>query len=161
VTTEHAISPSMAATLPTMPLDERIAGLVSRHGFTLVDADSAAAFAAAEGDSIILLTADPQAYPETWDVAVVLPEVLKSIPNRPRAAVADPANSLNIAARFGVKIYPALVFQRGSGFVGVLEGMQDWDAYLRLVPQLLARPVGRAPSIGIPVVTSGGSSSCH
>ncbi len=94
-------------------------------------------------------------------MAVVLPEVLKSIPNRPRAAVADPANSLKIAARFGVKIYPALVFQRGSGFVGVLEGMQDWDAYLRLVPQLLARPVGRAPSIGIPVVTSGGSSSCH
>lgn len=161
MTTEHAISPSMAATLPTMPLDDRIARLVSEQGFTLVDAASAAAFAAAEGDSLILLTADPQAYPETWDVAVVLPEVLKSIPHRPRAAVADPANSLKIAARFGVKVYPAMVFQRGGGFVGVLEGMQDWDAYLRLVPQLLERPVSRAPSIGIPVVTGGNPSSCH
>lgn len=159
--TVELLSPSMAAAPNTMPLDERITRLVTQQGFTLVDAEGAADFAAAEGDSIILLTADPQAYPETWDVAVVLPEVLKTVPQHVRAAVADPANSLKIAARFGVKVYPALVFQRGGGFVGVLEGMQDWDAYLRLLPQLLERAVSRAPSVGIPVVTSGGASSCH
>lgn len=161
-TDDFIISPSLPPAPDSMPLDERITRLVEKQNFMLVTNDNAAEFAGEEGDNIILLTADPRAYPETWDVAVVLPEVLKTVPNRYRAAVADPIQSVKLAARFGVQVFPALIFQRSGGFVGTLEGMQDWDSYLRLIPQMLERPTSRAPSIGIPVVSSTGSgSSCH
>jgi hydrogenase-1 operon protein HyaE len=145
-----------------MPLQQRIAQLVAQ-GYTQIDATSLAAFAEAPGDAVLLLTAEPRAVPEAWDALVILPEVLKSFSGRLRGGVAEPQTSRQIAARYGVQRYPALVLLRGGGrdtYVDAIEGLQDWSVYLQRIGEALEKPVGRAPAIGIPVVAAG-STSCH
>lgn len=145
-----------------MPLEERIAQLVDAGRFVRVDAAGAAGFAAATGDSVLLLTADPRTNPESWDALVVLPEMLRGFAGTLRAAVVLPADSARLALQFGVRSYPALVFQRGGEFVGTIEGLQDWEVYLRRTAELLEAPASRAPSIGIAVVTAGAPGpTCH
>lgn len=144
------------------PVEGFIQRLVEQNGFTRLDAASLTDFAAAEGDSVILLTYDPVRVPETLDVLVVLPEVLKPHGGRFRCAVMDPEQSQAVKTRFGITRWPALVFQRGGGYVGMIEGMRDWDEFVAEVGAMLDKPVGRAPSIGIAVTTTGGSESgCH
>lgn len=131
-----------------------------RHGFVRVAAGDALEAFASSGDSLVLLTENPRQCPEAWDLAVVLPEVLKQFAGRVRPGVATPAESAEIARRFAVTRFPALLFQRDGHYVGVMEGMRDWASFAPAIEHMLASPVGRAPGIGIPVraATSG---ACH
>ncbi|AWI73924.1 hydrogenase [Parazoarcus communis] len=132
-----------------------------RHGIACVDAAGLGAFVAKGGDVLILLTEDPARSPETWDVAVILPEILKTCGRRLRAAALMPADSREVAARYGITRYPAQLFLRDGDYVGVLEGMLDWEAWGGAVARKLALPVGRAPSVGIPVRGPASDSACH
>ena len=51
--------------------------MAERHGFAHLDAENFDEFARGQGDRVVLFAEDPVRVPETWDVAVVLPEVLK------------------------------------------------------------------------------------
>lgn len=137
--------------------------LVRSNGFTRLRDDGEEGvdhFAAAPGDSVVLLTDAPKRCPEAWDLAVVLPEVLKLFETRLRAAVADPAMSAPLAARFGVTRFPALLFQRGGDYIGVLEGMREWRAFPAAFERMLASAPARAPGIGIAVCAQSGT-ACH
>lgn len=136
------------------------ARLVAREGIVLIGDDDALTTFAAHGDSVTLLTDAPLRCPEAWDLAVVFPELLRCFPGRLRAAVADPAVSAGIVARFAITRLPALLFQRDGGYVGVLEGMRDWQGFAAAFGRMLEQPVSRAPGVGIPV-RSAQSSSCH
>ena len=136
--------------------------LVEQHGFTRINAADIDGFAAAEGDSIVLLTYDPVRVPETLDVIVVLPEVIKAHAGRIRCAVLDPEESQLAKARFGITRWPAMVFQRAGQYVGAIEGMRDWSEFVDEVAAMLVKPAGRAPSIGIPVASASATASgCH
>jgi hydrogenase-1 operon protein HyaE len=149
---------------PDTPAAERFEALLQRvetqHRFSRVAVDSVEVFAAGAGDSVLLLTDAPQRCPEAWDIAVVLPEVVRAMAGRLRAGVADPQASATIAARFGIGRFPALLFQRDGHYVGSLEGMHDWATLVPAVAALLAAPLGRAPGIGI-AVRAAPSTSCH
>lgn len=140
------------------PFDKQLERLSERHAFQRIGSDAVDAFAAT-GDSVLLLTDEPQACPEAWDMTLVLPEALQIWPGRFHAGVADPAASAAIAARFGIGRLPALLFQRDGAWVGTLEGMQEWAALVAALGDMLAAPSGRRPGIGIPVRAA--SSSCH
>jgi len=122
--------------------------------------DGIAGFAADAGDSVVLLTDAPKRCPEAWDLAVVLPEVLKLFGARLRAGVADPEASATIAARFGVTRFPALLFQRSGDYVGVLEGMREWSAFPVAFERMLGTAPARAPGIGI-AVRAESSATCR
>ena len=118
-------------------------------------------FIAEAGDGMVLFTQEPDQQPETWDVAVILPEVLKLTGNRLRAAIISPELARKEKDRYGVTRWPSLVFVRDGGYVGVIGGMRNWDEYAREIAELLEKPVGRAPSIGIPVMSTDAPSACH
>lgn len=120
-------------------------------------AEGVVGFAAGAGDSVVLLTDAPKRCPEAWDLAVVLPEVLKLFGSRLRAAVAEPALSAAIAARFGVTRFPALLFQRSGDYIGVLEGMREWSAFPAAFERMLGSAPARAPGIGIAVRAESGA----
>jgi hydrogenase-1 operon protein HyaE len=149
---------------PDSPAGDRFEALLRRlenqHHLCRVAGDGVDAFAAGPGDSVLLLTDTPQRCPEAWDLAVVLPEVVRAWAGRLRAGVADPQASAPIAARFGIARFPALLFQRDGHYVGSLEGMYDWAMLVPAVAALLAAPPGRAPGIGIPVRATP-PASCH
>jgi hydrogenase-1 operon protein HyaE len=113
------------------------------------------AFISEAGDGMVLFTQEPEQQPETWDVAVILPEVLKLTGNRLRAAIISPELARKEKNRYGVTRWPSLVFVRDGGYVGVIDGMRNWDEYIREIAAMLEKPTGRAPSIGIPVMSTG------
>lgn len=116
--------------------------------------DSLAAFAADPGDTVLFFADDPVRVKESLDLAVILPEILQAFAGRLRAGVLLPAEANALAARYGIRRWPALVFVRGGEYVGSIEGLRDWDDYTRETARLLAAPTTRAPTIGIPVTSA-------
>lgn len=142
-------------------LTKLIARLEARHGFAVLDTASFDTFTAQPGDCVVLFAEDPMRVPETWDVAVVLPEVLKELPAPPRAGILTASAACELQARYGFRAWPALLFLRDGEYVGVIEGMRDWEVYRREVPEMLTRPSSRAPTVGIPVHTAGAPGGLH
>ena len=140
------------------PLVQRLA---REFGATWVDETSVADWTAGGGDRVVLLAGDPVRFPEGVDVAAVLPELMKSFPNRFRIAVVPRDNEDAVARRYGSQRWPTLLFFRDGQYVTAIAGMQDWDVYLSGVAAALSMPPSRPPTIGIPVVSQTGGSSCH
>jgi len=126
-------------------------GMADRHAFTDLNATGFDAFVSAPGLAAILFVEDPARHPEVWDVAVVLPEVLASLRAPVRGGFARPDAAAQWHLRYGFTRWPAVVFLRAGEYIGCIEGMRDWTDYVERVGAMLARPVSRAPSVGIPV----------
>jgi len=122
------------------PLIER---LVRDFGLPEVGAVEIDDFLAPAGDAALLFTEDPKKYPESSDVAVILPELMKAFPGRFRAAVVARAAERELQKRYGFSRWPALVFLRGGDLVGTVTGVHDWDEFVGLVSGLLDSPTRR------------------
>jgi hydrogenase-1 operon protein HyaE len=149
----------MEVTEAHAPLIQRLA---RDFGAAWVDENTVADWTAGGGDRVVLLAGDPVRFPEGVDVAAVLPELMKSFPNRFRIAVVPRDSEDAVARRYGSQRWPTLLFFRDGQYVTAIAGMQDWDVYLAGVAAALAMPPSRPPTIGIPVVSqTAGGSSCH
>jgi hydrogenase-1 operon protein HyaE len=162
MSTEHQLSLPVQApkTLPdTSPL---VARLADAFGAAWVDAGTIDAWAAQGGDRVVRFAGDAVRFPEGQDVAVVLPELQRSLPGRFQIGVVRRHDEDALARRFGSQRWPTLLFLRDGQYVTTLSGMHDWDDFLRKTEEALAAPVSRAPSIGIPLVSAAGNDgSCH
>jgi hydrogenase-1 operon protein HyaE len=122
----------------TTPL---LRALTERHGLPRVDEASLDAFLApAKGESAHALLLFPGAganRPETGDVAVVLPELLRSFSGRLRGAVVAPEAEEKLKSRFHVFAFPSLVVTRGADPVGVLPKIHDWSDYRQKIEACL------------------------
>lgn len=142
--------PSLAA------LGERLAA----RGMTALEPATVDAFIAS-GETILLFADEPQRYAECWDVAVILPEVLKTLARPQRVGFLLGAPARQVQQRYGFSVWPTLVFLRDGGYVGTLEGMRDWAEYQQAVAAMLERPVTRPPTLGIAVRNADAGSGCH
>jgi hydrogenase-1 operon protein HyaE len=95
-----------------------------------------------------LFTGDPTVSPESWDVAAVLPELLATCAGV-SGCVLDPEQSARAAKSFGVGKLPALVVLRHGAYLGVLEGMRDWQPFVDDLRRLLAAPAQPIPVAGV------------
>jgi hydrogenase-1 operon protein HyaE len=120
----------------------REAGLPCVTAAELVDRAATAPVLAA------LFTGDPTVSPESWDVAVVLPELLAACAGV-TGCVLDPQESALAATSYGVGKLPALVVLRHGAYLGVIEGMRDWQPFGDDLRRLLAAPVQPIPVAGI------------
>ena len=142
-------------------LTQRLDILQARHGYTLLDSDSFAAYIGAPGACLILFAEDPVKVPETWDLTVILPEAVARLDMPVRVGVLAPEAARAVAARYGIRIWPALLALRDGEYLGTVEGLKDWGAYVRLIPELMMAEPSRPPSIGIPVKNADAIASCH
>jgi len=142
-------------------LNQRLAFLQSRHGFSLLDGESFAAFVAQPGAALVLFAEDPAKVPETWDLTVILPEAVERMGVAVRVGILAPEAARVLAARYGIRIWPALLALRDGQYLGTIEGLKDWSGYVRLLPELLAAEPSRPPGIGIPVMNADAVSHCH
>ncbi len=147
-------------TLPeTSPLVARLADVC---GATWVDADTIDGWSALGGDRVVLFAGDAVRFPEGQDVAVVLPELQRSLPGRFEVGIVRRHQEEALARRFGSQRWPTLLFLRDGEYVTTLAGMHDWDDFLRKTEEALAAPTSRPPTIGIPLVSAASSDAgCH
>jgi hydrogenase-1 operon protein HyaE len=141
-----------------------VARLVSHHSARWVGQAQLTGFLAERGDRVLFFHGDPVRFPEVLDVAVVLPELQRSFAGRFEVGVVPRSDEDAVARRFGANRWPSLLFLRDGQYVTLLAGMHDWTDFVAKVAEALALPVGRAPTVGIPVVGAGqanGASHCH
>ena len=99
-----------------------------------------------------LFTGDPTISPESWDVAVVLPELLAACDGVAGCAL-DPEQSALAATRYGVGKLPALVVLRHGEYLGTIEGMRDWAPFVAELRRLAVAPPRPVPVAGIYTAT--------
>lgn len=144
-------------------LAQRLDILRARNGYTLLDTNSFATYIKMPGTCLILFAEDPAKVPETWDLTVILPEVVGAsvAVGTLRVGILPPDAARPLAARYGIRIWPALLALKDGAYLGTVEGLKDWSAYVRLIPELLAAPPTRPPGIGIPVHNADAGTHCH
>jgi len=133
--------------------------LVTKHAITELEQDEFQPFMEGPGNAVALLTDEPDTAPESWDLAVIFPELLAATGVSLRAAVLRPDSSKLIQTRFGLSRLPALLFLRDGGYVGAIEGIRDWSEFVTECRTMLEKPATRPPiGIAVSVVSP---SSCH
>lgn len=156
--------PTSYATPTADRLVARLTQLCEQAGFVLLDQAGFDSFCAQPGEALILFAEDPQKVPETWDMSVILPELVKSLALPLRVGLLPPEAARALAPRYGIRLWPALLALRQGDYLGAIEGLKDWAVYRSQLNVLLAGTTSRPPSVGIPVHTAGAvgaAASCH
>jgi hydrogenase-1 operon protein HyaE len=139
-----------------------LAQLVARHAFTELTPETFDAWIGQDGRALLVFLEEPSRVRETLDLAVIAPQIALAFPGEFRTGVLMPAAARALVVRYGFRRWPALVLLRDGGYVGAIDGLRNWDEYVREVARLLDAPVTRPPSIGIAVAGPGMSGSgCH
>ncbi|MDR9468648.1 hypothetical protein [Marinospirillum sp.] len=111
------------------PLLERLTGEL---GYALVNENNLDAFILEQPFSVLFFAGAPERFPETLDVAVILPEIIKAFPDfQPALVESDSAASLQ--KHYGFALWPTLVFLYQGQCIGQLSRVQDWDVYLNRI----------------------------
>jgi len=114
--------------------------LVERHGLPVVDGASIDAFFAS-GDfrhGLLFFSGVGAPRPETSDVAVLFPELLKAFAGHVQGALVAPEAEAQLKARFQVFVFPSVVVTRDGQPVAVLPKILDWADYRAKIADALA-----------------------
>ncbi len=101
----------------------------------------------------LFFTENPNRFPESDDVAVVLPELITAFEGKFSAVVVDNSIEKNLQHKYGFRVWPALVFLRDGEYLGCIEKIRDWSDYMTLIPTILSDKSKRAPGIGIAITS--------
>lgn len=108
---------------------------------------------------LLFFTENPVQFPESNDVAVVLPQLMQAFGDRFKVAVVERESERRLHARYPFDGWPALVHLRDGRYVGAISRMQDWDVYLSEIERLLNAEPATLKGVGIPVVSA--ERPCH
>ena len=142
--------------LTAYPLVEQ---MFSRHGCTEVKADDIEAFLARPGHAALVFTEDPMRFKETLDLVVIVPQLQRAFPGRFAVGVLLPDAARKVQVRYGFNRWPALVMLKDGQYVGVIDGLRNWDEYVEQMQVLLGAAPSRPPTVGIAVRGPGGTTS--
>lgn len=122
-----------------MSLSLLIDRLVREQGLPVLDRDGVGAFARQQEYCVLCFFNDPKANPENFDVAVILPEILKAFPAI-RGAIIDPQAAAQLIGEYGVGAFPALVFLCKGQVRSLLARVHSWSEYHAHSRQLFDAP---------------------
>jgi hydrogenase-1 operon protein HyaE len=114
--------------------------LVERHGLPIVDEAKIDGFLAS-GDckhALLFFSGAAAPRPETSDVAVLFPELLKAFAGKVRGAVVAPQAEAALQGRFQVFVFPSIAATREGQPVGVMAKVLDWSEYRAKIEAMLA-----------------------
>ena len=132
------------------PLIDRLS---EELNYPLLDLSNIDAFLAQHEHSVLFFTEDIVRFPESNDVAVVLPELITVFPTLVPAVIAR-SDEKKLQSLYGFRSWPALVFMRGDQYLDAITGIQDWNNYLPMIQKILTSEPSRPLSIGVPVVSN-------
>jgi len=138
-----------------------IDNMIEKHGYPVLETDTAEAFVDANDEVVLFFAENPTQYPESNDVAMILPELVKAFGARFQAALVGKSAERGLQARYGFATWPALVFLRRGQYLGVITQVQNWDDYLRDIQRLLDAEPSKPPGFKIPVVSEAAHGCQH
>ncbi len=138
-----------------------IEDLIEGQGIPLIDEAGLHAFARTHPHVLLFFTENPLQFPESNDVAVVLPLLMQHFGDRFRVAVVARESEHALHARFPFDGWPSLVLLRDGAYVGAVSRMQDWDVYLSEMERLLQSEPSTLRGFKVPVVSATANPGCH
>ncbi|MCB1477480.1 MAG: hydrogenase-1 expression HyaE [Tepidamorphaceae bacterium] len=136
--------------------------IVEKHGYTVVDEESLAAFAAANEHVVLFFAGDAERLGESNDVAVILPELHAVFRDVLVPAVVSREAERGLQRRYRFNAFPALVFLRDGQYLGTIQRVLDWGDYLREIPEILGRTPSEPPPFKLPDgCVSAGATQIH
>jgi len=123
--------------------------LHTRHGLPVLDADNYDHFVYGNETVVLFFCNDPVQFPESSDVAVILPELLKAFSGRLHAALIAGPIERELQARFRFTGWPSLVFLRNGEYLGVITGIRDWREYRQETARILAAMPSQPPGFDL------------
>jgi hydrogenase-1 operon protein HyaE len=122
-------------------MTSREQSILRRHGLPTLDVADVDGFLtsaeAAGAVPVLLFAGDALRWPEAADVAIVLPELIEAFQGRLQGAVIAPKAETELAPRFGVQVYPSLVFWRGGEVLEIIPKIRDWSVYVDRISAVL------------------------
>lgn len=132
------------------PLIDRLSEELS---YPLLDLSNLDDFLSQNELSVLFFTEDIVRFPESNDVAVVLPELM-TVFSMVTPAVVARTDEKKLQSLYGFRAWPALVFMRGDVYLDAITGIQDWTDYLTHIQKIITSEPSRPLSIGVPVVSN-------
>jgi len=135
-----------------------IRNMIEQYGYPVLNEDTLDDFLQSHEECVLFFTESPERFPESNDVAMILPELVKEYGNRFAAAVVEREAERSLQARYGFNEWPALVFLRDTRYLGAVCRVQDWVDYLMKINQILSSEPKPAP--GFPTPVESGQPGC-
>ena len=125
-----------------------IANMLQKSQMPVVTASTCGEFIRNHSMAVLFFSEDPQRYPESNDVAMVLPEILKQFSGMAGALV-DEGDEHRIQRQFDFTVWPALAFFKQGYYLGSITGIQNWEDYLYRIERLFSESTVAIPVINI------------
>ena len=128
--------------------------MIEQYGYPVLTETSFDDFTRSQEECVLFFTENPTRFPESNDVAMILPELVKEYGYRFSGAVIAQEAQRKLQARYDFKEWPTLVFLRKGQYLGHVSRVQDWNDYILKINAILSSEPRQPPGIGIPVETS-------
>ncbi len=131
--------------------------MIARHNYPVVDAAGLDSLVRSHEEVVLFFAENAEVFPETDDVAMILPELVHAFGGRFQAAVVAASDQRKLQRRYGFKQWPTLVFLRRGEYLGAISRVQDWRVYLDRVQGILASAPSAPPEYVLPTHPA----ACH
>ncbi len=127
-----------------------VRNMLETEKYPLLAGEDLARFTDTHEFVVLFFTQAMKPVPETDDVAVILPELVKAFAGRFEVAVVSFESQRELQLKFRFSKYPALVFLKDGEYLGAVTGVLDWSDYLAEIETILAAEPSEPPPFHIP-----------
>jgi hydrogenase-1 operon protein HyaE len=132
-----------------------VQNMIEHHGYPVLTEATLTDFLESRGEVVVFFTENADKFPETNDVAMILPELVKAFGGRFSAAVLALADQRKLQMQYGFREWPTLVFLRNGDYLGAISRVQDWNVYLSEINRILTSTPSTPPDFLLPVTGAG------
>lgn len=132
-----------------------VQNMIEQYGYPVLTQASLGDFLDSSEEVVLFFTENAVKFPETNDVAMILPELVRAFDGRFAAAVIALADQRKLQMHYGFREWPTLVFLRDAEYLGAISRVQDWNVYLAEISRILASTPSSPPDFMLPVAGSG------
>jgi len=129
--------------------------MIEKYAYPVVNEESLETFQSENEQVVLFFTENGNNYPETNDVAIILPELMKRYKGRLAAAVVHRESERPLQLRYRFKGYPALVFLRRDEYLGTISKVRDWKEYIDEFDAMLAAEPSAPPAFDLDNICPG------
>ena len=116
---------------------------------TVLDAEHYQSFVENQPALVLLFKNNPSLFPESHDLAIILPELLKVFNGQLQGAIIASSLERELQAKFRFTSWPTLVFLRHGGYLGAITGIKDWAVYIQEATRLLSLDISEPPAFDL------------
>jgi len=125
-----------------------IENMLKNNDLPFVTADNYSDFINSADAVVLFFCENPDRYPESNDVAMVLPEIIKEFPGM-RGGIVERTFERELQSQFDFTRWPALAFFSKGQYRGNMTGIQNWDDYTQQIPAFINDSTTAIPAINL------------